>query len=73
MGLAHVEEGMTDALTAVFAEKHGFRAVEDIGQREPGAREGGAEFLGANRLTEPREVAVGSVLRIGQTVVELQR
>ena len=30
-------------------------------------------FLGATRLTEPREVAVGSVLRIGQTVVELQR
>ena len=28
---------------------------------------------GATRLTEPREVAVGSVLRIGQTVVELQR
>src|SRR4029079_1217223 len=30
-------------------------------------------FLGATRLTEPREVAVGSVLRIGQTVGELQR
>jgi pSer/pThr/pTyr-binding forkhead associated (FHA) protein len=30
-------------------------------------------FLGATRLTEPRDVAVGSVLRIGQTVVELQR
>jgi pSer/pThr/pTyr-binding forkhead associated (FHA) protein len=30
-------------------------------------------YLGATRLTEPREVAAGSVLRIGQTVLELQR
>ncbi len=30
-------------------------------------------YLGATRLTEPREVTAGSVLRIGQTVLELQR
>jgi hypothetical protein len=30
-------------------------------------------YLGATRLTEPREVVAGSVLRIGQTVLELQR
>ena len=40
--------------------------VEDLGSTN-------GTFLGATRLTEPREVAVGSVLRIGQTVVELQR
>ena len=43
-----------------------FHIVEDL-------RSTNGTFLGATRLTEPREVAVGSVLRIGQTVVELQR
>ncbi|NHA69360.1 FHA domain-containing protein FhaB/FipA [Phycicoccus flavus] len=30
-------------------------------------------YLGSTRITEPREVAAGSVLRIGQTMLELQR
>ena len=47
-------------------ESDGTWMVEDL-------RSTNGTFLGATRLTEPREVAVGSVLRIGQTVVELQR
>ncbi len=47
-------------------ETDGTWMVEDL-------RSTNGTFLGATRLTEPREVAVGSVLRIGQTVVELQR
>ena len=49
-----------------------FQADDGTGQVED-LRSTNGTFLGANRLTEPREVAVGSVLRIGQTVVELQR
>jgi pSer/pThr/pTyr-binding forkhead associated (FHA) protein len=30
-------------------------------------------YLGATRLTEPRQVVAGSVLRIGRTALELQR
>lgn len=47
-------------------EADGTWMVEDM-------RSTNGTFLGTTRLTEPREVAVGSVLRIGQTVVELQR
>ena len=50
----------------IFQADDGTWQVEDL-------RSTNGTFLGANRLTEPREVAVGSVLRIGQTVVELQR
>ena len=50
----------------IFQGDDGTWMVEDL-------RSTNGTFLGATRLTEPREVAVGSVLRIGQTVVELQR
>jgi hypothetical protein len=50
----------------IFQADDGTWQVEDL-------RSTNGTFLGATRLTEPREVAVGSVLRIGQTVVELQR
>jgi len=50
----------------IFEGDDGTWRVEDL-------RSTNGTFLGATRLTEPREVAVGSVLRIGQTVVELQR
>jgi hypothetical protein len=50
----------------IFQGDDGTWQVEDL-------RSTNGTFLGATRLTEPREVAVGSVLRIGQTVVELQR
>ncbi len=50
----------------IFQEDNGTWRVEDL-------RSTNGTFLGATRLTEPRDVAVGSVLRIGQTVVELQR
>ncbi len=50
----------------IFQSDDGTWTVEDL-------RSTNGTFLGATRLTEPREVAVGSVLRIGQTVVELQR
>lgn len=50
----------------IFQHDDGTWSVEDL-------RSTNGTFLGATRLTEPREVAVGSVLRIGQTVVELQR
>jgi hypothetical protein len=50
----------------IFQDDDGTWKVEDL-------RSTNGTFLGATRLTEPREVAVGSVLRIGQTVVELQR
>jgi hypothetical protein len=50
----------------IFQADDGTWMVEDL-------RSTNGTFLGATRLTEPREVAVGSVLRIGQTVVELQR
>ena len=49
----------------IFQDDDGTWKVEDL-------RSTNGTFLGATRLTEPREVAVGSVLRIGQTVVELQ-
>ena len=50
----------------IFQADDGTWQVEDL-------RSTNGTFLGATRLTEPRAVAVGSVLRIGQTVVELQR
>jgi hypothetical protein len=50
----------------IFQEDDGTWRVEDL-------RSTNGTFLGATRLTEQREVTVGSVLRIGQTVVELQR
>ena len=50
----------------IFQADDGTWQVEDL-------RSTNGTYLGATRLTEPREVAVGSVLRIGQTVVELQR
>jgi pSer/pThr/pTyr-binding forkhead associated (FHA) protein len=50
----------------IFQDDDGTWRVEDL-------RSTNGTFLGATRLTEPRVVAVGSVLRIGQTVVELQR
>ncbi len=40
--------------------------VEDLGSTN-------GTFLGATRITEPRPVAVGSVIRIGRTIIELQR
>ena len=40
--------------------------VEDLGSTN-------GPFLGATRLTEPRPVAVGSIIRIGRTTIELQR
>lgn len=49
----------------IFQDDDGTWKVEDL-------RSTNGTFLGATRLTEPREVAIGSVLRIGQTVVELQ-
>ena len=50
----------------IFQDDDGTWRVEDL-------RSTNGTYLGATRLTEPREVAIGSVLRIGQTVVELQR
>jgi len=50
----------------IFQTDDGTWQVEDL-------RSTNGTYLGATRLTEPHEVAVGSVLRIGQTVVELQR
>jgi hypothetical protein len=50
----------------IYQDDDGTWKVEDL-------RSTNGTYLGATRLTEPREVAVGSVLRIGQTVVELQR
>ncbi len=50
----------------IFQADDGTWQVEDL-------RSTNGTFLGATRLTEPREVTVGSVIRIGQTVVELQR
>lgn len=50
----------------IFQGDDGTWQVEDL-------RSTNGTYLGATRLTEPRAVAVGSVLRIGQTVVELQR
>ena len=50
----------------LFQGDDGIWQVEDL-------RSTNGTYLGATRLTEPREVTVGSVLRIGQTVVELQR
>jgi hypothetical protein len=50
----------------IFQADDGTWQVEDL-------RSTNGTFLGATRLTEPRAVAVGSVIRIGQTVVELQR
>lgn len=40
--------------------------VEDLGSTN-------GTFLGATAITEPRPVAVGSVIRIGRTMIELQR
>jgi pSer/pThr/pTyr-binding forkhead associated (FHA) protein len=39
--------------------------VEDLGSTN-------GTFLGTQRLSEPAPVAVGSVLRVGRTVVELR-
>ena len=50
----------------IFQDDDATWKVEDL-------RSTNGTYLGATRLTETREVAVGSVLRIGQTVVELQR
>lgn len=50
----------------IFQDDDGTWRVEDL-------RSTNGTYLGASRLTEPKEVAVGSVLRIGQTVLELQR
>ncbi|KRE63759.1 FHA domain-containing protein [Nostocoides sp. Soil756] len=50
----------------VFEGENGTWMVEDL-------RSTNGTYLGATRLTEPREVAAGSVLRIGQTMLELQR
>ncbi len=50
----------------LFQSGDGTWMVEDL-------RSTNGTYLGATRLTEPREVAAGSVLRIGQTVLELQR
>jgi pSer/pThr/pTyr-binding forkhead associated (FHA) protein len=46
-------------------EKDGGWFVEDLGSTN-------GTFLGAQRLTEPMPVEVGSVLRVGKTVVELR-
>lgn len=40
--------------------------VEDLGSTN-------GTFLGATKITEPRPVAVGSVIKVGRTTVELQR
>ena len=50
----------------IYQDDDGTWRVEDL-------RSTNGTFLGSTRLTEPRQVAVGSVLRIGQTVLELQR
>ena len=50
----------------IYQSDSGSWMVEDL-------RSTNGTYLGATRLTEPREVAAGSVLRIGQTVLELQR
>lgn len=50
----------------IYQDDDGTWRVEDL-------RSTNGTFLGSTRLTEPREVAVGSVLRIGQTALELQR
>ncbi len=50
----------------IYQSDSGAWMVEDL-------RSTNGTYLGATRLTEPREVAAGSVLRIGQTVLELQR
>ena len=50
----------------IYQSDGGAWMVEDL-------RSTNGTYLGATRLTEPREVAAGSVLRIGQTVLELQR
>ena len=50
----------------IYPTDSGAWMVEDL-------RSTNGTYLGATRLTEPREVASGSVLRIGQTVLELQR
>lgn len=50
----------------IYQTDDGTWMVEDL-------RSTNGTFLGASRLTEPREVATGSVLRIGQTALELQR
>ncbi|MGL5909611.1 MAG: FHA domain-containing protein, partial [Phycicoccus sp.] len=50
----------------IYEETDGRWMVEDL-------RSTNGTFLGATRLTTPSEVAAGSILRIGQTVLELQR
>ncbi len=50
----------------IFEDDRGSWMVEDL-------RSTNGTYLGATRLTEPREVTAGSVLRIGQTTLELQR
>ena len=50
----------------IYQDDGGPWMVEDL-------RSTNGTYLGATRLTEPREVTVGSVLRIGQTMLELQR
>ncbi|MGL5867272.1 MAG: FHA domain-containing protein FhaB/FipA [Dermatophilaceae bacterium] len=50
----------------IYEEGDGRWMVEDL-------RSTNGTFLGATRLTTPAEVAAGSILRIGQTVLELQR
>ena len=51
----------------IYQDDSGTWMVEDL-------RSTNGTYLGATRLTEqPREVTVGSVLRIGQTMLELQR
>ena len=50
----------------IYQDDRGSWMVEDL-------RSTNGTYLGATRLTEPREVTAGSVLRIGQTTLELQR
>ncbi|WP_188744911.1 FHA domain-containing protein FhaB/FipA [Phycicoccus endophyticus] len=50
----------------IYQDERGQWLVEDL-------RSTNGTYLGATRLTEPREVTAGSVLRIGQTTLELQR
>jgi pSer/pThr/pTyr-binding forkhead associated (FHA) protein len=50
----------------IYQDGDGRWMVEDL-------RSTNGTYLGASRLTDPREVVAGSVLRIGQTVLELQR
>lgn len=50
----------------IFEDERGTWMVEDL-------RSTNGTYLGSTRLTEPREVVAGSVLRIGQTTLELQR